>query len=247
MVPPISQDPIGFNAGDANLYRYVGNRVTVSTDPSGLKEASRRIPTDWRGQTKEVVRQGVHGIGQGAMNLLNGLQDSATALGNLGIGIPNKTADLIDWGFGSSPHNRIRVPYIPYSDWSKGLIVHESERCHSTSKFSGAAGAELLSGTWLAKVARARALSALGPRGTPIVLKDGFYEVGNMRISKNYYERLWREGRPAPFIVSREILESGVKGVPDAIKPGFFRYEFGGWEMVYNPVTKEIWHLQPIR
>jgi uncharacterized protein RhaS with RHS repeats len=34
----ISQDPIGFAAGDANLYRYVGNSPTNATDPSGLKE-----------------------------------------------------------------------------------------------------------------------------------------------------------------------------------------------------------------
>ncbi|MEL7266806.1 MAG: RHS repeat-associated core domain-containing protein, partial [Planctomycetota bacterium] len=34
----ISQDPIGFAAGDGNLYRYVGNGVSGSTDPSGLDE-----------------------------------------------------------------------------------------------------------------------------------------------------------------------------------------------------------------
>jgi len=33
----ISNDPIGFAAGDANLYRYVGNGPTNATDPSGLK------------------------------------------------------------------------------------------------------------------------------------------------------------------------------------------------------------------
>ena len=33
----ISQDPISFNAGDANLYRYVGNSATNATDPSGLQ------------------------------------------------------------------------------------------------------------------------------------------------------------------------------------------------------------------
>jgi RHS repeat-associated protein len=31
----ISTDPIGFEAGDANLYRYVGNRSTLATDPTG--------------------------------------------------------------------------------------------------------------------------------------------------------------------------------------------------------------------
>jgi RHS repeat-associated protein len=35
----ISQDPIGFEAGDANLYRYVGNGPTNGIDPSGLDDA----------------------------------------------------------------------------------------------------------------------------------------------------------------------------------------------------------------
>ena len=34
----ISEDPIGFEAGDANLYRYVGNGPTNAVDPSGLEE-----------------------------------------------------------------------------------------------------------------------------------------------------------------------------------------------------------------
>lgn len=32
----MTQDPIGFDGGDYNLYRYVANRPTVLTDPSGL-------------------------------------------------------------------------------------------------------------------------------------------------------------------------------------------------------------------
>lgn len=31
----VSEDPLGYAAGDANLYRYCGNAVTVSIDPSG--------------------------------------------------------------------------------------------------------------------------------------------------------------------------------------------------------------------
>jgi len=34
----LSRDPIGFAAGDANLYRYVGNNATNATDRSGLAE-----------------------------------------------------------------------------------------------------------------------------------------------------------------------------------------------------------------
>ncbi|MGL4554316.1 MAG: RHS repeat-associated core domain-containing protein [Gemmataceae bacterium] len=33
----LTEDPIGFEGEDANLYRYVGNRPTNATDPSGLK------------------------------------------------------------------------------------------------------------------------------------------------------------------------------------------------------------------
>lgn len=32
----ITEDPIGFDGGDANTYRYVGNSPTNATDPSGL-------------------------------------------------------------------------------------------------------------------------------------------------------------------------------------------------------------------
>jgi RHS repeat-associated protein len=34
----IGQDPIGFSAGDSNLYRYVGNSPMSATDPSGMVE-----------------------------------------------------------------------------------------------------------------------------------------------------------------------------------------------------------------
>ncbi len=49
----ISQDPKGFEAGDANLYRYVGNHRTYASDPSGLWRpltapgfGSSRMPMD---------------------------------------------------------------------------------------------------------------------------------------------------------------------------------------------------------
>ena len=35
----LSEDPIGFSGGDANLYRYVGNGPVNGSDPSGLDPA----------------------------------------------------------------------------------------------------------------------------------------------------------------------------------------------------------------
>jgi RHS repeat-associated protein len=44
-----SQDPLSFDAGDANLYRYVGNSPTNATDPFGL--ATRFGPLDGSGES----------------------------------------------------------------------------------------------------------------------------------------------------------------------------------------------------
>jgi len=52
----INRDPIGYSAGDANLYRYVSNRPLNALDPLGYAEAppqqvpqmpAARIPGDW--------------------------------------------------------------------------------------------------------------------------------------------------------------------------------------------------------
>ncbi len=66
-------------------------------------------------------------------------------------------------------------------------------------------------------------------------------------FSDKYYNQLYAEGRPMPFLVAQEILAgTGGMGVPDPQgMPGFYLYEFGGWEMIYNPDTGEVWHLQP--
>ncbi|NBR07889.1 MAG: RHS repeat-associated core domain-containing protein, partial [Planctomycetes bacterium] len=51
----ISQDPIGFEAGDPNLYRYVGNAPGDGTDPSGLAKINLgnikdgRVPVGYQG------------------------------------------------------------------------------------------------------------------------------------------------------------------------------------------------------
>ena len=44
----ISQDPLGFDAGDSNLYRYVNNGPATVTDPSGSYEVYRSGPPNYR-------------------------------------------------------------------------------------------------------------------------------------------------------------------------------------------------------
>lgn len=79
------------------------------------------------------------------------------------------------------------------------------------------------------------------------ICKDGYYEVNGFRFREGYYKRLWNEGRQAPSLPAKEVLDNATNVVPDKFKPDFYRYEYGNWEMVYNPQTREVWHIQPIR
>ncbi|MBI2805644.1 MAG: hypothetical protein HYX68_11760 [Planctomycetes bacterium] len=49
----LSQDPLGFDAGDSNLYRYVNNAPTLATDPSGLQQRGSYV--DEYGKKRIVV------------------------------------------------------------------------------------------------------------------------------------------------------------------------------------------------
>lgn len=46
----MAQDPIGFDAEDADLYRYVGNSPTNATDPSGLFDYKVVSGPEFRGE-----------------------------------------------------------------------------------------------------------------------------------------------------------------------------------------------------
>lgn len=82
--------------------------------------------------------------------------------------------------------------------------------------------------------------------GNKAVLKNGFYEVNGFKFSEYYYNKLWNTGRKAPSLVAKEVLENSTIMIEHS-KSGFYLYEYGGWEMIFNPTTKEVWHLQPIK
>ncbi|HTU92000.1 MAG TPA: RHS repeat-associated core domain-containing protein, partial [Gemmataceae bacterium] len=54
----VSQDPLGFKAGDTDLYRYVGNRPTNLVDPSGMM----KIGWSWWGALGGALSTGTFGM-----------------------------------------------------------------------------------------------------------------------------------------------------------------------------------------
>lgn len=91
---------------------------------------------------------------------------------------------------------------------------------------------------------------AIGRFGAGRLIREsgGFVtaEGSAVKFSSYYYSKLWATGRSAPFVQAEEVLRTATGITPDA-RAGFFKYTNGYLEMVYNPATKEVWHLQPIK
>ena len=78
------------------------------------------------------------GLGQGALNIVNGLQDMAIGLANA----PAAAWNGIGWLEGKAgilnPNDPVYAPYIPSPDWSTGVLTAEDPTLHNVSKFIGA-------------------------------------------------------------------------------------------------------------
>jgi RHS repeat-associated protein len=79
-----------------------------------------------------------------------------------------------------------------------------------------------------------------------INLVDGFYRAKDsaFKFSKYYYEKLWNTGRGAPFVQAQEIVDTATTVIPDRMA-GYYRFENGSMEMIYNPETHDVWHIMP--
>jgi hypothetical protein len=125
----------------------------------------------------ELTEAGLAGLGQGAVNIANGLQDTVIGVANIpaaavnGIAWTEEQLRILD---GDDP---IRVPYIPSPDWSKDLVVEEDDFSHGVSKFAGAGGVEILSGVWIAKLVKAGKIERLLRAGQQVD-RNGLTKAG---------------------------------------------------------------------
>jgi RHS repeat-associated protein len=79
----LNEDPWGFGAGDANLYRYVGNDPANGVDPSGLADTSKGGTTNPPDPSTLDSKQLRGYVESGLMSLKNRI-----ATGELGKGLP---------------------------------------------------------------------------------------------------------------------------------------------------------------
>jgi hypothetical protein len=150
----VQRDPIGFAAGDNNLYRFVGNGPTTKVDPLGL-EANIINPFTWdhgspdgswwnflnpfskiNGDTAWGTGAG---IAQGACNAANSGTDLAVGIANVPSRGINSLVAIAEYFGLVDRHRNFRFPRIEAWDWSRNLITHEPgtgwKDTHRWSKF----------------------------------------------------------------------------------------------------------------
>jgi RHS repeat-associated protein len=140
----VSQDPKGFDAGDENLRRYVGNGAVEKSDPTGLEEPSAvSDPFAITGNPVTDIQAvgnwlyawevgGTVGVAQGVLNTANGLTDQAiSTVGNVVTPL-NPVLNSV----GIDLYSPLKV------DWSEGRVMPESgdgwwDDTHGWSKWGG--------------------------------------------------------------------------------------------------------------
>ncbi len=96
----MSKDPIGFDAGDTNLYRMTGNHPNMATDPSGNRgwEIGGLTPGQWTYATGVLFYEwGANGY-RGVKGIVSG--EAGTHMGNRAVEIKaNRTGEEFDGDF----------------------------------------------------------------------------------------------------------------------------------------------------
>lgn len=203
----LSEDPLGFAAGDANLYRYVGNAPTIWVDPSGLE------PEEPPEETSEFWGF-INGFGQGVANVLNAGTEVVIGTANLPATGWNYTAG---WFLPNAP-------YIPNPDWSKGFITNEgdvdgdgSRGTHGWSKGFGHVG--IAAGAGALGAARGGPLHPRATQGPP-TSKPPYGGVGsnpNNPVIIRYPPSNNPIQRPGIGPITKPPVDP-----PDYYPPGFF-------------------------
>jgi hypothetical protein len=112
----MEEDPIGFEAGDTNLYRYVGNNPTDATDPSGLigiifdgsgyqasdgTIISRFIVPYEKGESEKDAKRDVWYIRTDLGNLWKKVQGAEDLIDGALKRNPNEPIDIMGWSRGA--------------------------------------------------------------------------------------------------------------------------------------------------
>ena len=130
---------LGILGGEIKVEQVKASHSLIS--PATLKKWLDSLAT-WGDMSVAAIK----GLAQGVANLGNAAQD-------VGVGLLNVPAASVNFGswasenlfFAVPEHMKIRLPYIPSPDWSKGMVTQESDFDHGVSKTAAAIAVSSLS------------------------------------------------------------------------------------------------------
>lgn len=229
-------DPLAQEFPNISPYAYGNNNPLRFTDPTGMapydwirNNETGEYTWDWNVTSEEDTPEGYEYVGKGKADIDAHYKENTSLLARMFGSGPD-----VDWGSIGPVIKEYNA-----ADYVTSLSIEDNPM----SWIVGGTGA-VKGASWISKFfSRSKAIN----QTSQAVLKSGYYEVNGFKFSKYYYNKLWDTGRGAPSLVAKEVLQGAKNFVPDAVKKGFNRYEYGGWEMIYNPKTKEVWHLQPFK
>jgi RHS repeat-associated protein len=239
----IGQDPIGFAAGDGNLYRYVGNNATNLTDPSGLN------PLQWLAdkgkETVDTIKYGIKGTAD-AYTEEGGIIDRVKSdpigtIADVGGGALN----MADEGF----DNYIKKPITQEAGKSQKYYtdVYNDESANPVARGGALVGGSLTSlateenfdktKTVLETALLVSSLVSLG-KGAAKFAKD----CGNWAKApdKNIVELLKKVVKPKCFVAGTLILTSEGKKPIETLTTGDWvvSWDEETGEVIERPVTE---------
>jgi RHS repeat-associated protein len=140
----------------------------------------------------------------------------------------------------------VAVRAAPYIARAPALVSKASAAARSASvklptlmrMGSNQAATKTATGVNQAPAQTASTVTRFVDQGRAMVNSQGF------QMTEYYHNRLISQGRADFAARANNILTNYTSKSPDPKGyPGFYRYASDGWELIYNPVTKEVSHL----
>jgi len=209
------------------LESALGGSTSMTTTFAAISNSGSNSTSSWGWGGFTIAGEFFRGMGQGVLNTVNGVQDALIGMANIPAAGVNMIAFAEEQLGIINPEDSIRISYISSPDWSRDMVVYESDGAHTVSKVAGGIAV-------LAAVSAARIASAAGAAGRTLAGPNCFVAGTEVHMDESIAETQSSSGVDlvaalacvpvalAGYTLSRRKRKSGSENSTDAF---FAAYE----------------------